>query len=200
MCIDGKKWWKNSKFWIFFAVNQLNILLLLLAAKSWIQKLFITEFSVFIHLTLMCRLFQIYVIDSADKKRFEETGLVSMMHSSHIYMKILSDETDENDLNVIPLISIKSLDHQSPDCDCVWAGAVRADRRGESKRCSGAHLCQQAGSGHGVTGQWDRRRTQPAHVPGPWVADSGLLSCVWGGSSGLTECHLWFITFSSDRS
>lgn len=148
----------------------------------------------------MYRLFQIYVIDSADKKRFEETGLVSLMHSSHICMKIQSDETDDNDLNVIPLKSINSLDHRSPDWDCVWAGAVRADRRGESKRCSGAHLCQQAGSGHGVTGQRDRRGTQPAHVPGPWVADSGLLSCVRGGSSGLTERRLWFITFSSDSS
>lgn len=54
----------------------------------------------------MCWLFQIYVIDSADKKRFEETGLVSMMHSSHIYMKKLSDEANESDLNVIPLISL----------------------------------------------------------------------------------------------
>lgn len=28
----------------------------------------------------MYLLFQIYVIDSADKKRFEETGLVSLMY------------------------------------------------------------------------------------------------------------------------
>lgn len=34
-------------------------------------------------IALMHLLFQIYVIDSADKKRFEETGLVSLMHSCH---------------------------------------------------------------------------------------------------------------------
>ena len=37
-------------------------------------------------LTLMYLFFQIYVIDSADKKRFEETGLVSLMHCCHFYI------------------------------------------------------------------------------------------------------------------
>lgn len=40
-------------------------------------------FKIPIYLALMRLFFQIYVIDSADKKRFEETGLVSLMHSCH---------------------------------------------------------------------------------------------------------------------
>ncbi len=38
--------------------------------------------------------FQIYVIDSADKKRFEETGLVSLMHSCHFCMQIHSEKNN----------------------------------------------------------------------------------------------------------
>lgn len=89
-----------------------------------------------------------------------------------------------------------SLD-RNPCCVCWRAGAVRADRRGESEGRAGAHLCQQTGSGHSIAGQRDRRGTQPAHLPGPPVADSGLLGCVWGRSSGQTywtkiswnQCH-----------
>lgn len=68
----------------------------------------------------------------------------------------------------------------------MFAGAVRADRRGEPEGRAGAHLCQQTGSGHSIAGQRDRRGTQPTHLPGSPVADPGLLGCVWGRSPGQT--------------
>lgn len=78
-------------------------------------------------------LLQIYVIDSADKKRFEETGLVSLMHSCHFYMQTHSDKNHKNYLNVIKLtymkavvffVFFKSVTHNR---NCMCAGAVRAD-------------------------------------------------------------------------
>lgn len=38
-----------------------------------------------------CLFFQIYVIDSADKKRFEETGLVSVLHRSELCIQSQAD-------------------------------------------------------------------------------------------------------------
>lgn len=69
--------------------------------KRFNQLIFWVYFSVSVILTYL--LFQIYVIDSADKKRFEETGLVSSMHSGHFIMQIHTGKNHKNFLNVINL-------------------------------------------------------------------------------------------------
>lgn len=100
------------------------------------------------------------------------------MHSCHIWTRIHSEKS---------MTSHSMSIDQKTCCVCWRAGAVWADRRGEPEGRAVAHLCQQTGSGHCIAGQRDRWRTQPAHLPGPPVADSGLLGCVWGGSPGQAD-------------
>ena len=60
----------------------------MLKPKIYIFLIFVYVSTYF---TLMSLFFQIYVIDSADKKRFEETGLVSLMHCCRFCTQIHSE-------------------------------------------------------------------------------------------------------------
>ena len=71
-------------------------------------------------------------------------------------------------------------------CPACSPGAGRAAGRGEAERRSSADLRQQAGPADRRPRVRDRRRPQPAHHPGPRVADPVLLCPHGRGDPG--EC------------
>lgn len=94
---------------------------------------------------------KIYVIDSADRKRFDETGEVSCF-----FLKIIGLLADNN--------------HQK-----FKTGTVRVVSRGEANRSASADIRQQTRPNEFGARKRNCRRLKPSHDPRPTVAHPSVL-------------------------
>jgi hypothetical protein len=94
---------------------------------------------------------KIYVIDSADRKRFDETGEVSC------FLRIIGLLADNN--------------HQK----LKKKGTVRVVSRGEANRSASADIRQQTRPNEFGARKRNRRRLKPSHDPRPTVAHPSVL-------------------------